>query len=164
MNAENYQILSYVISIPLILIGLFGIVVPVIPGAVIIWLGMFAFGAINGFIHLKMKFYLIEGALAISAMIVDNLASAWGVRKGGGSKAAAIGAILGTFSVFFLGPWGILIGPALGAAICEIIWAKKNIPDALKTGLWSLWGLLGGIVIKLFIAGIMIGYFLHKIG
>ncbi len=163
MGPENYQILSYIISIPIILLGVFSIVIPVLPGAIIIWIGMFLFGITNGFVHLKIGFYIIEGLLALSAMIVDNLAAAWGVRRGGGSKAAAIGAILGSFAVFIAGPWGILIGPALGAAICEIIWNRKELPEALKTGLWSLWGLLGGIVIKLLIAGVMIGYFLYSI-
>gem|GEM_PF-3895376 len=48
----------------------------------------------------------ISARLAASTYLVDYLATVWGVRRFNGSKAAAIGAVLGTLLIFVMGPPG----------------------------------------------------------
>lgn len=156
-------LLALVCAVPLMLIGLAGVVVPGLPGAPLIWLGMLIYGLIAGFDNLSLWFYVCQATLAASTFAVDILATAWGVKRWGGSKAAAWGAILGSLTVFAIGPLGLLIGPLVGAIAGELILGRE-FSHAVRAGIGSFWGFLGGTVSKIIIAGAMIAWFFARIG
>jgi uncharacterized protein len=125
--------------------------VPVIPATLIIWLAALLHAVLTGFQPLTWGYLIALGVLAIFAMVMDNIAAAWGARKFGGSSAAAWGALLGGLVGLFLGPLGFLVGPILGAMLAEMLISKKEWPDALQSGVGTLLGMLGGIGAKLLI-------------
>ena len=67
------------------------------------------------------------------------------------------GALLGGLTgLLLLGPWGLLIGPVVGAMLGEL-WAGREGQEAVRAGCGSLLGVLGGVVFK-FAAGVtMVG-------
>lgn len=137
------------------LVALAATFVPVVPATLIIWGAALLHAVLTGFQPLTWGFLVALGALAIAAMLVDNLAVAWGAAKFGGSSAAGWGALLGGLVGLLLGPLGFIVGPFLGAVLAELIVTRKSMPEAVSSGLGTLLGLLGGIGAKLVIHIVM---------
>ena len=129
--------------------------VPVIPATLIIWSAALLHAVLTGFQPITWGFLAALGVLAIAAMLVDNLAAAWGAKKFGGSSAAGSGALIGGLVGLLLGPLGFMIGPFLGAVLTELIFTRKSILEAISSGVGTLLGLLGGIGAKLVIHMVM---------
>jgi hypothetical protein len=125
--------------------------VPIIPATFVIWLAALLHAVLTGFQPLNWGFLLGLGVLAVAASLVDNLAAAWGARRYGGSSAAGWGALVGGLVGIFLGPLGLLVGPFLGAVVAELFVTGKPLPEALRSGVGTLLGLLGGIGAKFLI-------------
>ena len=152
-----------VVAGALFLLGLGGTVLPVLPGPLLVWLGMLAYGFFAGFSGLPVTFYLWQALAAAVAMTMDYLAGVWGTRRYGGSHAAVWGSILGgLLGVAVLGPAGIILGPLAGAVDGELL-AGRTARQALRAGWGTLLGFLGGVAVKLAIQLAMIAWFLAVI-
>ncbi len=154
--------LASLISFALILTGVAGLLLPALPGALMIWLGIVAFGFLDPAVNWPISFYVAEGLLALSTYVIDYLATIWGVKKFKGTRAGAIGAVLGMLLVFVAGPPGIVIGPFIGAITGELI-AGGELRQALTSGFGSFVGFIVATFLRLFICGIMISWFLYKV-
>jgi uncharacterized protein len=124
---------------------------PVIPATLIIWLAALLYAVLTGFQPLTWGYLIALAALAGVAFLIDNIAAAWGARKFGGSSAAAWGALVGGLVGLFLGPLGFLVGPILGAILAEMLISKQEPLEAMRSGVGTLLGMLGGIGAKLLI-------------
>jgi uncharacterized protein YqgC (DUF456 family) len=153
---------GFLAALPCIAAGFVGIVFPILPGTILIAGGFLVYGLIAGFDRFSFWFFFGQGLLICLSYAVDLLATAWGVRKFGGSKAAAWGAALGTLLVFVAGPVGILIGPLLGAIVGELIMGEQ-IKQALHSGFGSFLGFISGVAAKMMIASIMVAWFVLTI-
>lgn len=139
--------------------GLLGTILPVLPGAPLIWAGMFLYGLLTGFTRLPWTFFLAQGIAVLFTFIIDYLASLWGTRHFGGSRVAIWGAFLGALvGGIVSGPLGIILGPFAGAIGGELL-VRGNPAQALKVGLGTILGLLGGTALKFLIEAIMIIWF-----
>ena len=61
--------------------------------------------------------------------------------------------------MFFL-PFGLLVGPLVGAFVAEIAFAKKQSRHAAYSGVGSVVGTLAGMVFKIAVGLVMIAWFL----
>jgi len=154
--------INLIVSSVIILLGLIGTVLPILPGPIIVFAGIGLYGFLDHFAHFSWHFLILEAVLAGSTYVTDQLMVSWGVKRFEGSKKAAWGAMLGTLMIFVIGPWGILIGPFFGAMTAELVFGNQ-LKKALKSGFGSFMGLLAGMLIKFAIVGIMIGLFIIKI-
>ncbi|OWZ84393.1 DUF456 domain-containing protein [Natranaerobius trueperi] len=150
---------TIIIPVFLFILGLIGTFLPVMPGVLLIWIGMFIYGILTEFQELTATFFLIQGLAALLVLLIDYIASAWGVQKFGGSRIAMLSAVVGLFiGVLFFNIPGFIFGPFLGALIAELV-RGLPIDKAILSGLGTLIGLLGGILLKLIIEIIMIIWF-----
>ena len=156
------EIWGLLAALPLLAAGLVGTVFPALPGAALIFCGFLVYGLITGFSSLSGWFFLGQALLLSLSYLMDFAATVWGVRKFGGSKAAAWGAALGTLLVFVLGPVGILVGPLLGAVVGELL-VGEQFRQALHSGFGSFLGFIVGTAAKLLLAGIMAAWFFWQI-
>lgn len=155
--------LGLILAVILFLAGLAGTILPVLPGAPLIFAGMVVYGLLAGFKHLSVYFFIGQALLVALTIIVDYLANAWGVSRFGGSKAAIWGSALGLLAgAFILPPAGIVLGPFLGAFLAELV-ASRRSAQALRAGIGSLLGFLGGTAAKLGIEIAMIIWFFAAI-
>ena len=132
----------------ILLLGIIGCFVPVMPGPPI------SYGALLVF-HFFSSHSIEENTLwfmafvLIAVTVFDLWVQIYGVKKFGGTKKAVNGSIIGLIiGIFFLPPFGIIIGPFLGA----FIGAKMDNPDvnkALKIALGALAGFVLGTIVKL---------------
>jgi uncharacterized protein YqgC (DUF456 family) len=106
---------------------------------------------------------LIWAFITIVAVIIDNLIPLWGTKKYGGSKKAVWGSLIGLIAgLFIFPPFGIIIGPFVGAVIGELIDGKETV-HALRSGVGAFVGFLGGTLLKLVTSGFMIFYFFKEL-
>ncbi len=156
------NIIALIIASLFFLIGLVGTLVPIMPGAPIIWLGMLVYGFIAGFENIGPTFLVVQALLVISVMAVDYLFTAMGSRYFGGSKAAIWGAAGGLLVGLFFFPIGLLIGPFVGATAADLLIRRKTAP-AVKSGIGASLGFLSALPIKLAIETVMIIWFIFRI-
>jgi hypothetical protein len=145
----------------LMIFGLIGCLVPVLPGPPLSYLGLLLlhFSRFGDFNKITL---IILALVTIAVTIADYLVPVWGTRKFGGSKYGMRGATIGLIIGLFLGPVGIILGPFAGAFVGEMIF-KDDIKYALKAGFGSLLGFLTGIGLKLAASFVMTFYFIKEV-
>ena len=126
---------AFVVFLLFWLVGVVGTFIPVVPATLIILLGTFVATFMNGFhpwpdLPILLTFTLVTVAISL----VDNLASAWGARRYGGSRQAGWGALAGGLVGIFL-PFGLLVGPLAGALLVELLWVRRPFLEALRARL-----------------------------
>lgn len=150
--------LLWILSIALILVGLVGIVVPALPGVILVFAGI-ALGAwIDNFQRVGGWAVGAVAVLAVLALVVDFLSATLGARRVGASREAVIGAALGTVAGLFMGLVGVFFMPLVGAAAGEFL-ARRHHGQALRVGLATWIGMLLGTLAKAVLAFMMIGIF-----
>ncbi len=151
--------IGVIIAVIFFTVGVIGTVLPALPGAPMIWLGMLIYGFFVKFNNLPWTFFLGQGLAVLLIFLIDYLAGIWGVKRYGGSKTAVWGSILGgLLGVLLMGPFGLIFGPFIGAVVGEL-YKKSPIERAFQVGMGTLIGFLGGTVLKLGVEAIMIVWF-----
>jgi hypothetical protein len=102
------------------LVGLFGLVVPVFPGTVIMWLAALGYGVVSGFSTWGTVLFVIITLLMLVSTVVDNLFLGAGARKGGASWRTILIALLsGVVFTLIFPPIGGLIAAPLVVLLLE---------------------------------------------
>lgn len=140
----------------LMILGIAGCLLPVLPGPPLSYLGLVAIH-LTSKIDFSSKFLISWGIIVIIVSILDYVIPIWGTKIFGGSKFGVWGSMVGLLAGLFIPPVGIVIGPFIGAVAGEMI--AGNRQNALKAGFGSFIGFLAGTVVKLLISLIMLYYF-----
>lgn len=152
-----------ILTVLLALLGVLGTFLPVLPGTPLIVVGALIYGYSTQFTALTIRDLLILGGLSLFAEGVDYLFSLIGAKKFGASKAGLFGGMIGVFiGLLTMGPVGIFVGPFLGAIVAELI-VGRPVEQAIRVGVGSLIGVLGGMVMTFLISLVMAGWVLFKI-
>lgn len=151
--------LLWVLAAGLIVLGLLGTVLPVLPGTVLVLAGVVLGAWIDDFARVGVGTVWLVGALAVLAWLVEWAASLLGAQRAGASRLALLGAAIGTVLGLALGLVGVLFMPLLGAAVGEFL-ARRDQQRALKVGLATWLGLLAGMLAKVVLAFTMVGVFI----
>lgn len=156
------DILLIALGITFLLIGLAGCVLPILPGPPLSYAGLLMLHFTSGH-HFSSDFLILWATVAIGVTVVDNLLPIWATQKHGGSKKAVWGSAVGLLiGLFLFPPFGIIIGPFVGAVVGEMIDGKDTL-TALKSGAASFLGFIGGIILKLIASGMMTYYFVKEL-
>lgn len=148
----------YWLLVALMVVGVAGSVLPALPGAILILIGVIIWGVAQGFTGLWPALG-VAVVVVLANISIDFLATYWGAKKAGASRWGQIGAIVGLLlGIFGLLPalplggplLGILIGPMLGAIVGELIY-RRNLKQAVKAGI----GIVVGTVIGNLIQGLL---------
>ncbi len=154
---EPVTIVLWIAAGVLIVIGALGLILPVLPGAPLIFIGALLAAWAEDFRYIGLWSLVTIGVLAVLAIAVDFIASAFGVKRFGASGRAVTGATLGALlGLFFGGPVGVLVGPFVGAMVGELT-VRRNLAAAGRAGVGAALGLALGAAGKLAIAFAMIG-------
>jgi uncharacterized protein YqgC (DUF456 family) len=153
---ETVTIILWIAASVLIVIGALGMVLPVLPGAPLLFIGALLAAWAEGFQYLSYGSLIVLGVLAALAVAVDFIASAFGVKRFGASGRAVTGATIGAVVGLFFGIVGVLVGPFVGAVVGELS-VRRNLAAAGRAGVGAALGLALGTAAKLAIAFAMIG-------
>ncbi|HSV80444.1 MAG TPA: DUF456 domain-containing protein [Ramlibacter sp.] len=148
----------WILSIALILIGLAGIVLPALPGTILVFAGILLGAWIDDFTRVGWLAIGTVAVLAVLAWLMDYVSALLGAKRAGASRQAIIGAAIGTVAGIFMGLVGVLFMPLVGAAAGEYL-ARRHHGQALRVGIATWLGLLAGMLAKFVLAFMMIGIF-----
>lgn len=149
----------WIISVLLVLAGLAGTVLPLLPGVSFVFLGLWLGAWIDGYAEVSGWTVVLLGLLTALAMALDYIAGALGAKKAGASKQAVTGALLGSLVGIFFGLPGLILGPFVGAVVGELS-AQRDLDQAAAVGAATWVGLLLGTIAKLALSLTMLGVFL----
>lgn len=152
------DIILWVSAIILVIGGLVGLIFPALPGAPILYAGLFAAAWAEDFTHVGAKTLVVLGIMTIFTYVLDFLAGAFGAKRFGASRRAVIGATLGAIVGIFFGIPGILLGPFVGA-VCGELSNRLDVKAAGLAGIGATLGLALGVAAKLALAFAMLGIF-----
>jgi len=142
--------------------GILGCILPFIPGPPMSYIGILLLHFTTG-VQFSNRFLLIWAIVTVVVVALDYIIPIWGTKKFGGSKQGVWGSVIGLIAgMFFFPPFGIIIGPFVGAVVGELI-AGKNSNAALKSGFGSFIGFLTGTILKLIVSGMMTWYFFKEL-
>jgi uncharacterized protein len=141
-----------------IVVGLVGAIVPVLPGIPLIFAGIWIIAGVDGYRHLGLGWLLGIAAVGAVGLVVDLFAGALGAKRMGASSQAVWGALIGTVIGLFFGIPGLLIGPFVGAVLGELS-AGNSVLRSAHAGVSAWVGLMFGTIIKLVSSLMMVALF-----
>lgn len=157
--------LFFGLIVAFMLIGLIGVIIPILPGVFLIWFGVFLYAWRDGFEALSLGTFIFISILVVFAGLSDLWLPIFGSRKSGASKrtilTGLLGAIIGSFIVPLFGTVvGYIVGVLLGEYHKQRDWAAAW--EASKGGLAG-WGIatliqlvVGVLVIIIFIWAVLV--------
>ncbi|WP_299797670.1 DUF456 domain-containing protein [uncultured Maribacter sp.] len=157
------DIFLLVLGFILMLVGILGSFLPVLPGPPISWVGLLLLYYTSA-ITMNWTFLGITLAIALVVFGLDYVIPAIGTKKFGGTKAGVIGTTVGLLVALIfpiLGPFGIIIWPFVGALVGELL-NKADKKTATKAAFGSFLGFLTGTFLKFMVAIVYLGLFVSK--
>jgi uncharacterized protein YqgC (DUF456 family) len=154
----HIELILWLAALILVIAGMAGLLFPILPGAPLLYAGLFAAAWAENFAYAGVKTLTALGIMAVLMYVLDFLASAFGAKHFGASRLAVIGATLGAIIGIFFGIPGILLGPFVGAVLGELV-NRPNLRAAGMAGVGATVGLALGIAAKLSLAFAMLGIF-----
>jgi uncharacterized protein YqgC (DUF456 family) len=148
------------ISLIFMLVGLFGLIIPIFPGIIVIWLAVLAYGLVTGFNTLGWILFALITILLFVGMTIDNiLMNARAHKEGAAWSSLILGMLGGILGTIFLPPLGGIITAPLVVLLVEF-YRQRDFNKALRTlrGLLIGWGM--SFIARFFIGVVMIGLWL----
>ncbi len=153
------SMILWALAVMLIIAGFAGLVLPVLPGAVLLMAGFFMAAWAEHFVHVGPVILSILAVLTVLTYAIDFLAGAVGAKRFGASRRAAFGAAVGALVGIFFGIPGIIIGPFAGAVIGELT-VRNDLQAAGLAGIGTWLGMAIGAAAKAAIGFPMLGIFI----
>lgn len=142
------DVILVVLGLICCIVGVFGSVLPVLPGPGLSWIGILL-------LYLTEKVtanYWVLGMtllLTIIITVLDYVIPAKGTKRFGGSKYGIWGTNIGLVAGLFFPPFGFILGPFVGAFIGEMLYNSNDKKAALKAAWGSFMGFLVSTFMKL---------------
>lgn len=141
-------VILMLLAVVVALVGVVGAILPAIPGPPLCFASLFvAYFTCPGGVSAPVLWWML--ALTIVVTVLDYVAPIVLTKWGGGSKAATWGATIGMFAGLFFMPWGLLLGPLVGAFVGEMMHDAK-VGQSLKVAALSFVSFLLTTGLKLF--------------
>lgn len=146
-----------VLTVLTMLVGLFGLIIPIFPGNVVMWLAALVYGLVFGFGRLGAIIFAIITLLMMVAVVADNvLMGAKAREKGADWGSITLALIAGVVGTMIFPPIGGLIATPLALYLAELQRRRNaeeamNVVKALLTG----WGL--AFIVRFGIGVVMFG-------
>jgi uncharacterized protein YqgC (DUF456 family) len=167
-----FEALIFGFAVGFMIVGLVGIVVPILPGTLLIWLTVLIYAVIDGFETVGWVGFIIITIIALVTGTADLWLPVLGAKSAGAAKRAMVfglaGGVIGFFLLGGLIPiLGSLLGSVLGYAAGVLLGQYHKYRDwnlALRAGLGSMagWGIgtaiqFGGglLIVALFILQVL---------
>ena len=151
-------LLCWLGALLLVILGFVGMVVPALPGPLLVLGGLMLAAWADDFSRVGWVTLLILSGLALLAMVLDMIAGALGAKRYGASRAAITGSLIGAVVGIFFGPLGLLLGPFAGAVAGELL-SGRGASQAGLSGWGATLGMLLGTVAKIALGAMMLGVF-----
>ena len=149
----------YAVVGALMLVGVVGSVLPVLPGTPLILLGVVIYAFATNFKPIGFPRLVFLTAITILSSLLAYAGAAVGAKRAGGSAWAVAGALVGGMIGLAFAPPGLFVGPLVGAIVAE--WIRTGrFRGSVKSGAGALAGVVAGAVLHFAFALVMVALFL----
>jgi uncharacterized protein YqgC (DUF456 family) len=158
---ETVSVLLWTAIILLFILSIAGIFMPILPSVLFLWGGFLIYHFLIDSTGLGSVFWWGMGILTAIMFIVDYVASAYFVKKYGGSKWSMLGSILGMILFpFIMGPLGIIIGPFIAIFVIEMLLGQTK-SHSFKVAWGSFISFISSSFVKVLVTiGMIIWFFI----
>ncbi len=130
-------------------IGLIGIVFPVLPDLILIWAAALGYGLIIDWGPHGVIYFVVISVLGLAGLATEFWVSGIGAKKGGASGGAIlVGVVLAVVAFFLTGPIGAVVALLLGIYVVEYI-RKRDVESASQAAIGAGLGCGASLVVKL---------------
>ena len=143
------DILIMVLAIILMVGGIVGCVLPILPGVPLAYAGLLLLH-FTGLAHFSTAQLIVWLIVVVVLQVVDYITPLLGSKYSGGTSFGNRGCVAGTLLGLFFMPWGIILGPFLGAVAGEMM-GGSDFPHAVRAGIGTLIGFLLGTLLKVIV-------------
>jgi uncharacterized protein YqgC (DUF456 family) len=148
-----------VIASVLMLLGLAGSILPILPGPPLSFIGLFLLALLKHFSPpLTPTLVIILAIVTILVSVMDYIIPLLGAKRYGASKWGVWGSVLGMAIGIFWSPFAMVLGAFIGAVVVEWLVGKKK-GEALRAGWGVVMGALFATILRLGVSGMMTCYF-----
>jgi len=148
-----------IFGILLMILGILGSFLPVLPGPITSWFGLLML-YLSEAVPINWTFLGITFAIAFIIWLIDYFIPAMGTKRFGGTRYGVIGTMVGlVIGIFFFPPFGLIISPFIGAFVGELLKDNKDSKRALRAAFGSFIGFLTSTFLKFIAAVIYAGLF-----
>jgi uncharacterized protein YqgC (DUF456 family) len=152
------QIIGLSLALLVMLAGLVGSLLPVLPGTPLVLLAAIGHRFYFGVTSVSNSILIALIVLTLVSLLFDFLAGMLGAKKFGATWRGVLGAAIGGVIGLFFSLPGIILGPFIGATLFEML-GRREFKMAAKAGVGATVGLLLGIAGKFSICVIMMALF-----
>jgi uncharacterized protein YqgC (DUF456 family) len=143
------DILLIVLAILLLIGGIAGCILPVLPGSPLAYAGLLLLHLTDR-IHFSTTQLVVWLIVVIVLQVVDYITPLLGNKYSGGTSFGNRGCVAGTLLGLFFMPWGIVVGPFIGAVAGEML-GGSDLSHAIRAGIGTLFGFLVGTLLKVIV-------------
>jgi uncharacterized protein len=145
------------IVLAVMIFGMISMLIPIIPGIIIIWLAALVYGIVAGFGVAGIIIFIVLTLMMLGSIILDEVIIGASARAQGASWVAVLVAtIAGVIGTFAMPPFGGLLGAVIGIFLVEII-RVKDLRTALRSTRGVAIGCGGAVLAKMALGATMIG-------
>ena len=155
---ENERAPAWLLAGLLVAAGLAGTVLPLLPGAPLVFLGLVVAAWVDDFQKVGGWTLALLALLTLCSFAIDLWAARHGARRVGASGLAVFGAVAGSIAGLFFSLPGVVLGPFVGAFAGEYL-ARRNLRQAGRAGLGTWLGMLLATAGRLALVFTMLGVF-----
>ena len=157
----NYELTLKILFLLLLIPGIVGAILPILPGLVYMLIVSLIYGALYSFQILTLGELGILAGLTLLSFLTDFFSGIVGGKVGGASKGGLLWGMAGCIvGLLLFPPLGAFIGLFLGVLFAEFF--KHRSPErALRGAAFSLLGKTFGIGINLFLAFVFFGFSIY---
>lgn len=151
------------VVVVLLIVALFFIFVPLLPPGLFVFAGYLIYSYHTDFAVFNSVALITVGFFCVLSLFIDNVLTLAGTKIFRASKLSIIGMLIGMLGGFLIGNIiGMLIGIFVGAFIGEFVHSALFY-RSLMAAVGAITGYVVGVLVKLFIIGGLILYFVIKV-
>ena len=137
----------------LLLFGLIGCIIPVVPGPILAYLALISAGIAGGFGLFPAWVLIATAVAAVATTVLDNILPARASRRAGAGRPGTIGSIVGMLAgTVFFPPFGVFLGAFAGALVGEVMFNPDNTAP-MKSALAVFRGTILAMILKIATVG-----------
>ena len=140
------DIFLIILSFLLLIGGIVGCILPLLPGPPLSYAGILLLHFTDK-AHFTSTQLIVWLVIVVVLQVVDYITPMLGSKYSGGTSFGNRGCMAGTILGLFFMPWGIIVGPFIGAVAGELL-GGRDLANAIRAGIGCLLGFLVGTLLK----------------
>lgn len=151
--------LFFLAAVTLLLAGVVGSVVPVVPGAGLSLVGIYLYWFSSGYAVPGLAVLVAFTLVGLTAIVADQFGGALAASAGGASmKTTALASVVSIPLLFVVGPIGLVLGIA-GTVFLAEFYRTQSAGQGVRAATFAAVGVLGSAIVQLVVTlSLLVGF------